>query len=107
MFYSKSTNGFYDIEIHGNNIPTDAVEITQELYQALFEGQATGKIITGDETGNPILIDPIPLELTYDLLRAAAYPTIKDQLDLLYHEGYDGWKSVITQVKDQYPKPNN
>ena len=32
MFYSKSTGGFYDAEIHGNNIPSDAVEITKEKY---------------------------------------------------------------------------
>ena len=27
MFYSKSTGGFYDTAIHGDNIPADAVEI--------------------------------------------------------------------------------
>lgn len=41
----------------------------------------------------------------YQRDRAAAYPTIADQLDLLYHGGYDGWKAAIDAVKQEYPKP--
>jgi hypothetical protein len=37
--------------------------------------------------------------------RGMAYPSIQDQLDILYHEGYDGWKAAIQEVKDRYPKP--
>lgn len=37
--------------------------------------------------------------------RAMAYPSIQDQLDTLYHEGYDGWRAIITEVKERYPKP--
>ena len=33
-----------------------------------------------------------------------AYPSIKDQLDDLYHNGIDGWKKTIKTVKDKYPK---
>lgn len=40
----------------------------------------------------------------YQRHRAAEYPSIPDQLDLLYHGGYDAWKSVIQAVKDKYPK---
>lgn len=43
--------------------------------------------------------------LTYAEKRAAAYPSIADQLDLLYHGGFDEWKAVITAVKLEYPKP--
>ena len=32
------------------------------------------------------------------------YPSIKDQLDDLYHNGIDGWKSTIKVIKDNYPK---
>jgi hypothetical protein len=61
MFYSKLTNGFYTPEIHGENIPGDAVEVTDAQYQALFEGQGAGKQIQGDENGHPILVDaPLP-----------------------------------------------
>lgn len=41
----------------------------------------------------------------YQRLRSKAYPSFEDQLDLLYHTGYDGWKAAITAIKDQYPKP--
>ena len=37
--------------------------------------------------------------------RAAAYPSIADQLDQIYHEGLDAWKSTILAVKAEYPKP--
>ena len=60
MFYSKQTSGFYDTAIHGDNIPSDAVEITAEQHSALLEGQSYGKIISADENGYPILIDLAP-----------------------------------------------
>jgi rhodanese-related sulfurtransferase len=37
--------------------------------------------------------------------RRATYPSIVDQLDTLYHGGYDAWKATIKQVKDDIPKP--
>ena len=40
----------------------------------------------------------------YQRDRAVAYPSIKDQLDDLYHNGIDGWKTTIKAVKDKYPK---
>ena len=41
----------------------------------------------------------------YQRNRAAAYPSIQGQLDTLYHQGYDGWKASIDEVKNKYPKP--
>lgn len=41
----------------------------------------------------------------YQRDRAFAYPSIQDQLDTLYHQGYDGWKASISEVKNKYPKP--
>ena len=41
----------------------------------------------------------------YKTDRAAAYPSIADQLDQIYHEGLDAWKSTILAVKAEYPKP--
>lgn len=58
MFYSKSTGGFYDTANHGDNIPSDAVEITSDLHAALLDGQSQGKIITADANGFPVLADP-------------------------------------------------
>ena len=40
----------------------------------------------------------------YQRDRAAEYPSIVDQLDDIYHNGVDGWKTTIKAVKDKYPK---
>ena len=41
---------------------------------------------------------------TYKLNRKAEYPSIQDQLDDIYHNGIDGWKTTIKAIKDKYPK---
>ena len=41
----------------------------------------------------------------YKVKRQVAYPSVVDQLDTLYHGGYDAWKATIKQVKDDIPKP--
>lgn len=60
MFYSATTGGFYDPEINKNGMPSDVVEITDELHASLLEGQATGLIIAADENGAPYLAEPQP-----------------------------------------------
>ena len=40
----------------------------------------------------------------YQRQRAKAYPSITEQLDLLYHGGIDAWKAEITAVKEEFPK---
>jgi hypothetical protein len=42
----------------------------------------------------------------YKEKRAAEYPSVLDQLDDLYHNGYDGWRATIQAVKAKYPKPS-
>ena len=42
--------------------------------------------------------------LTYSEKRQAEYPTIANQLDDLYHNGIDGWKTTIKAIKDKHPK---
>ncbi|MCK9139965.1 hypothetical protein MZB18_07415 [Haemophilus influenzae] len=52
-------NGFFD-DTDGGFVPESAVEISQETYLELLNGQSQGKQIISDKTGNPILIDPQP-----------------------------------------------
>jgi hypothetical protein len=40
----------------------------------------------------------------YQRQRAAAYPSITDQLDTIYHQGLDAWKATILAVKEEFPK---
>lgn len=40
----------------------------------------------------------------YKIKRENEYPSIADQLDELYHNGFDGWKDTIQAIKNKYPK---
>ena len=63
MFYSPSSRGFYSREIHGNNIPSDSVEITVEERDALLAGERAGQRIVPGPDGYPVLQDrPGPTE---------------------------------------------
>ena len=42
--------------------------------------------------------------IKYQIDRAAEYPSVVDQLDLIYHSGVDAWKAKIKETKDKYPK---
>lgn len=62
-----------------------------------------------DEQGNPVVYDEAAVNAwvnpdQYKFDRAREYPSIVDQLDTLYHGGYDAWKASIKAVKDKYPK---
>ena len=75
------------------------------------------QVVTADDTagafdkdGNQVEIDLAAVAAwvdpdTYKNQRATAYPSIADQLDTLYHGGYDAWKATITAVKEEFPKP--
>ena len=63
-----------------------------------------------DAQGNKVEIDLAAVNAwvdpeAYKQQRAQAYPSMADQLDLIYHEGIDAWKETIAAVKQEYPKP--
>lgn len=41
----------------------------------------------------------------YAVSRKRAYPSVEEQLDILYHEGDAAWRAKIKKVKDKFPKP--
>ena len=43
---------------------------------------------------------------SYKSKRRAEYPDLVSQLDDIYHNGIDGWKTTIKAIKDKYPKPS-
>lgn len=62
-----------------------------------------------DKDGNKVEIDLAIVDdwvnpNEYKYKRASEYPSFADQFDLLYHGGYDAWKSAIDEVKEKYPK---
>ena len=79
MKYSNSTGGFYCPELHGDSIPPDAVDIDDQLYDALLVGQSLGKMISTGGDGLPELIDqPGP---TAEQLSAVLKLGAQDALD--------------------------
>lgn len=59
MYYSAKLNGFFLTEVHGEYMPDDSVEITKAEHAALLELQSQGKVITANEEGRPIAVDPV------------------------------------------------
>ena len=78
------------------------------LYpQVVTVDEGTGAF---DAQGNQVTIDMDAVNAwvdpdQYKYQRAKAYPSMADQLDLIYHEGVDAWKAQIAAVKQSYPKP--
>ena len=73
---------------------------------------SNGTAIFGDQlfTWDQVSAKKAELQTAYDnneyqRKRAAEYPSIADQLDDIYHNGVDGWKTTIKATKDKYPKP--
>lgn len=55
----------------------------------------------------PVEIEKEPEPLTYAEKRAMEYPSIQDQLDMIYWDKVNGtntWQEKITEIKAKYPK---
>jgi hypothetical protein len=81
--FSISGDNYDQIEWYSENIPKPTLqEIDAELQKLQAEHDRKD----------------------YQRKRQEAYPSIEEQLDLMYHGGYDAWKASIQAVKDQFPK---
>ena len=63
-----------------------------------------------DKDGKAVAIDIDAVnaefaKLEYVNKRQEEYPSVVDQLDLIYNSGIDAWKTKIKETKDKYPKP--
>ena len=83
-------------------------------HEAIYATHPSVITIRGDDAfdadGNPVAYDEATVQAyidanAYKEQRAQAYPSMADQLDLMYHGGYDAWKAAIEAVKQEYPKP--
>jgi hypothetical protein len=86
--------------------------MNHKAIRALYPTVVTISDIAGafDAAGNQVEIDMDAVNAwtdpeLYRQQRAQAYPSIVDQLDLLYHGGYEAWHAAIAAVKQEYPKP--
>jgi len=82
-------------------------------HEAIFATHSNVVTIHGDDAfdaaGNPVQYNEAVVQAyinanAYKAKRAAEYPSIIEQFDLLYHGGMDSWKTAIQAVKDKYPK---
>ena len=82
-------------------------------HEAIYKTNSTVVTIRGDNAfdaqGNPVAYDMAVVQAyidanSYKEKRANAYPSITDQLDILYHSGFDTWKASIQAVKERFPK---
>jgi hypothetical protein len=114
MYYSKSTNGFYVTHIHGDNIPADSVEITDDKHRELLEGQSAGLMIAADESGYPILIDrpSASAEELTTIARAQRLQSFAQEADPLFFKAQRGeatikeWQDKIEEIRARYPYPS-
>ena len=84
--------------------PTAEVAITNEDIDNIQQMNGTAVISKED-----ILAKQVELQSEYDALdyarnRAKEYPSIEDQLDDIFHNGVEGWKTSIQVIKTKYPK---
>jgi hypothetical protein len=82
-------------------------------HEAIYKLNPSVVTIRGDvaydANGNEVAYDKAAVQAyvdahAYKYLRAAAYPPIPEQLDLIFHGGLDAWKAQIQAVKDRFPK---
>ena len=68
-----------------------------------------------DKDGNKVTFDQTLVnaarveldKLIYKEQRAMAYPDWQTQLDYIYHNGIDKWKTdMVDPIKKKYPKPD-
>ena len=85
--------------------------MNHNAIRALYSNVVTIDDGTGafDAQGNKVEIDMDAVNAwvdpeAYKYKRQQAYPSIADQLDILYHSGFDAWKSAIQAVKEEFPK---
>ena len=75
-----------------SKIPTKAeveAEVERLKKEEVYKSQRTGQEVDGVTTTDTI------------------YPPIADQLDYIYHNGIDKWKTdIVDPVKAKYPKPS-
>ena len=81
------TVGTHAFDKDGNEITLDEAAINAEIVRLNAEYAAT----------------------QYQRDRVKAYPSIGDQLDMIYHAGLGGdvFQSAIKAIKDQFPKGAN
>ena len=99
-----------DAEFVISGEPTNEAEYDSQV-KFVSGSDENGTAVFGDQlfTWAEVSAKQTELQAEYDAneyqrQRAAEYPSWQDQLDDIFHNGIDGWKSTVQAVKDKYPK---
>lgn len=76
--------------------------VVDDDFDLTTEGEADSEGIVARREKTKTEIES---SLSYANKRSAAYPSIEDQLDKIFHDGIDAWKAEIQDIKDAHPKP--
>ena len=93
-------DGFFD-DSYGGFVPESAVEISQDKYIELLNGQAQGKQIIADKTGNPVLIDPQPSAAHVLNLDTLTWEISPEKQTALFAQQKEGLLNKLADKADQ------
>lgn len=119
-FYSLSSRGFYCIDITGDNMPDDAISITDDQRIYLQDGLSSGKVIVSDGKGGLALDDPLPYKPSNEeisISRRRAYSDPVTGSDRFFAEAsrmqameVDGYEKVLAsgiarfkEIQESFP----
>ena len=93
-------DGFFD-DTDGGFVPESAVEISQDKYIELLNGQSQGKQIIADKTGNPVLIDPQPSAAHVLNLETLTWEISPEKQTALFVQQKEGLLNKLADKADQ------
>ena len=93
-------DGFFD-DSYGDFVPKGAVEISQDKYIELLNGQSQGKQIIADKTGNPVLIDPQPSAAHVLNLDTLTWEISSEKQTALFAQQKEGLLNKLADKADQ------
>ncbi|EKO3909488.1 hypothetical protein RC856_003793 [Vibrio fluvialis] len=118
IYFSATQLAFFDGDLQAayessGLWPNDAIEINTQSHQLIMAELSTGKRLSSDEEGRPVLVDPPQSELDADFARSE-HVWVKTELDnvvqvqLMYHwtdderatATEDEWKAYARALRD-------
>ena len=100
MYYGTPDNINYGFYLDKGNLKS-SVDVTDADYKALFDGQASGKAISHDDSGNPVLVDPLSL-LTVEQKQKSADLKVTSLINAVYWrvQRYESQTALGTKTTD-------
>jgi hypothetical protein len=89
------------------SIDIERIEAINSLRPGAIWTETNGKLEWNDDVQTQPTEDEIAEQIVkrnYVKNRIVAYPSIEDQLDMIFHDGIEVWRDKIQSVKNKYPK---